>query len=1363
MKPLAELLGEGPGMVAVREQVGRLLGRQSDSRRLPPILIQGETGTGKGLLAQAIHRAGPRRQGPFVDVNCAAIPETLLEAELFGFERGAFTDARQAKPGLFQTANRGTLFLDEVGLLPEGLQAKLLKAIEERAVRRLGSTRSEPADAWVLTASNEDLVTAVWERRFREDLYHRLAVVTLRLPPLRERGEDVLLLGEHFLTRACADYSLPPKTFAPDARAALLAYRWPGNVREVANVMERVALLSEASLVTAEMLTLPTAAVPAMPASVDAAVKTRRLEDAVGSVEREHLLQALGETRWNITHAAARLGISRDTLRYRIEKYGLRREGSPAPVRRRVAPPATLAPAIPTPATDVPASSAVRWERRRVAFLRASLVLPPVADPRLYPSRTHEVLVEKVQSFGGRVEELSPTGIVGAFGVEPVEDAPRRAAHAAVAIRKAAERAWRGEAERVAVTSAIHVSQCLVGQASGAVQIDLDGKRQAWTVLEALVSDAAPDSVTISEAAAPFLDRHFELTPLTRTEAATGGRAYRLEPGERPGLTLGRRMATFAGRGHELDLLRSRLASAMRGHGQVVAILGEAGIGKSRLLFEFLESVREDVRLTHLQGRCQSYGSAIPYLPVLDILRQNFRISELDSPESITDKVRIGLQWLEIDPDEWAPYVLQLLGVKEGTEQLAVLTPAAIKARTFETLRQMGLLGSRRRPIVFVVEDLQWIDRTSEECFAALMESLTGAPALFLTTYRPGYRALWMDRSYVTQVALQPLSPDDSLSVVRSVLKMDDVPDRLAQVILDKTEGNPFFLEELSRAVGETGELRLPAAVPDTIQEVLLARVDRLPDEARRLLQSASVLGREIPLPLLRAVWEGPGDLEPHLAELTRLEFLYPQSGGMEPVYAFTHTLTQEVAYESLPIARRQTIHAAIGQVLERGYADRLEEAYDRLAYHYARAEQANKAVEYLTRSGEKAARGHAHTEGVRILEEALRHVERLPAADQDRAFLDLILRQAYSLIPLGRFQEVVDLFLQYRARLDRLDDPRVAGPYHLLIGRSYLFLGDEARASEHATMAIREATRCGDDATLGKIHYVLAQQFAMSGRPREGLEHGRQAVALLARAGEAWWTGPAYWAVGLNHALLGEFGPALEAEAQATQMGTAAGDPQVQSSAAWATGVIHTTVGDWDAGIAACRRAIELSPDPLNSALALGWLGYAYLEKGDAAEARPPLTQALGLLGQFHFPQPQGWFTAYLADAYRLGRQHGTARELAGQAATLTRDARSVYGSGLARRVQGRIALDLGDLSEAEARLNEALDLFGSVPARHDVARTHLDLAALSRAQGRPEAVARHLDEAHAAFCALGVPRQVERAAQLALAFGVRLSAAAS
>jgi DNA-binding NtrC family response regulator/tetratricopeptide (TPR) repeat protein len=1363
--PFAELIGKSPGIEALREQIRTLLRRQRKLSRLPPILIHGETGTGKGLLARTLHRASPRAGGPLIDINCAAIPDTLLEAELFGFERGAFTDARQPKVGLFQAASRGTIFLDEVGLLPEGLQAKLLKVIEERAVRRLGSTQSEPVDVWILTATNEDLAAATRERRFREDLYHRLAVLTLWLPPLRERREDIVLLAEHFLQRTCAEYQLPQKSFAAEARPALLAYRWPGNVRELSNVIERVALLSEAPLVTAKVLGLPAASEPQARAAVPAE-EAIPLASAVQTVERDHLLAALNQTDWNVTRAAARLGISRDTLRYRIHKHALRPAEPPARRRRspgRPGPPLQpAAPATPVSAAGaatpplLPAPTGIRWERRRLTLLGAVLAVPPDSDSPLYASRALEVLVDKVQSFGGRVEELSPAGVFAAFGLDPVEDAPTRAAHAAMAILKAAERARRAGTEPLAVTMGIHVGQVLVGQAGGSSQIDAEAKRRAWAALEELVSSAPQDATVVSEAAATFLERRFDLVSLG--DAKPGhGQAYRLAGNERTGLRLGRRMARFVGRRHELELLQSRLAAALRGHGQVVGIGGGPGIGKSRLIFEFRQSLAGE-RVTFIRGRCFSYGSTIPYFPILDMFRRSYRITETDPPETISEKIRFLLQQVGMNPDECAPYLLQVLAVKEGTERLARLTPEAIKSRTLDTLRQMSLIGSRQRPTVFVVEDLQWMDKTSEECFGSLVDAIAGAPILFLCTYRPGYQPPWMDKSYATQIALQPLSPTDSLSVVHSVLQTEQVPESVARWILDKAEGNPFFLEELARTVGEQGDLLPTPAVPDTIQDVLLARINRLSEEPKRLLQAASVLGREVSLRLLGAIWEGAGPLDPHLRELVRTEFLYEQTGAAEPVYLFTHALTQEVAYESLPPAERLTLHEATARAMEALYATRLEEAADRLAYHYSRTEQAVKAVEYLRGLAEKAARGHAHSEAVGALQEALTHAERLPPEVRDRRVLDLTLRQAYSLIPLGRFQEVLDLLLRQEPRLARLQDPQVAGNYYFLLGRSSLYLGDNERAAQSARRAIAEAGRCGDEATMGKAFYLLAQQGPLSGDTLQGLEHGRQAVALLERTGEQWWIGPAHWIVGLNYAQMGEFGPALEAQERARAIGEAIGDPQLQTSAAWAIGIIRSAMGDWEAGIEACRHGLERSPDPLNTTMSLGWLGFCHLEKGDAGHAIPLLEQSVQQLGQYRFPQFQGWFTVYLAEAYCLSGQLEKAHPLAMQGLQITQAARFSYGVACAERALGRIAAASGAFSDAETHFREALGIFSSHRARYDLGRTYLDLAAAAHAQQKHPEVAAHLGEAYRLFSSLQLPKYVAHTRKLSVDFAAPL-----
>ncbi|MGH7357729.1 MAG: ATP-binding protein, partial [Candidatus Rokuibacteriota bacterium] len=822
---------------------------------------------------------------------------------------------------------------------------------------------------------------------------------------------------------------------------------------------------------------------------------------------------------------------------------------------------------------------------------------------------------------------------------------------------------------------------------------------------------------------------------------------HRLAAADRLGAGRGRRAPAFVGRARELGLLWSRLEDALRGHGQVLGLLGEAGIGKSRLLHEFRERLlgEPERRVTYLEGRCQSYASATPYFPIMDILRANFQVAEGDGPDVIAQKIRAALQDAGMEPGASAPYLFRLFGIPEGTDALAALTPSAVKARTFEVLRQLVLQGARRRPILFVIEDLHWIDSTSEECLTTLMDSAAGAPAMCIVTYRPGYRAPWIDRSYVTQVALPPLSREDSLSVVRSVRDVDALPAAVAEVILGKAEGNPFFLEELSRVVDGSVAAAAGPGVPDTIQEVLLARIDRLPEEARRLLQTAAVVGQEVPLPLLRAVWSG--DLDAYLRDLMRLQFLYVKTGGGEPLCAFTHSLTRDVAYESLPPARRRVLHGAIARALEAVYADRLAEVYDRLAYHYGRTDEAANAVLYLTRLADKAVRAHAHTEAVRILEEARAHVDRLPPPEQNRRRLELALTQAYSLVPLGAFQDLVTLLLRHQATLEGLSDPRLAGPYHLLIGRSYLFLGDQRQASHHLGLGLVEAMRCEDDVTRAAIHYVLAQHGALSGRPRDGREHGLRAVALLERVAHPWWIGPAHWAVGLNHTLLGDFDAALEAQARAVERGAVVGDPQIASSAAWASGLVHVCRGDFETAIRRCEEALACSPDPLNTAMALGWLGFAWLERGDPAQAIPRLEEAARLHAQFSFRQAQSWFSVFLAEAYRRMGRLETALELASQGLELARATGTLQGIGWAERTLGHIAEARGTLGDAEDHQAEALRAFEAVEAAFEIARTRFDLAALARARGRTDAGDAHLAEAHRHFRALNLPSWVARA----------------
>ena len=328
--PFSDIVGESLVMRRVMDQARQI----ATLEETPPVLITGETGTGKGLVARTIHASGSRASRPFIEINCTALPATLMEAELFGYERGAFTDAKSSKIGLYEAAQGGFLFLDEVGDIELALQGKLLRAIEERTVRRVGGLRDRKIDVRILAATNRDLEREAQRGTFRKDLYFRLAVILLRLPPLRERGQDILLLADRFLTQFSAKYGRKIRDIAPAARELLLAYPWPGNVRELSHVIERGVLWSRGPTLAAEHLSL-TAPSPEVefqserPAERPAERhneehKSEESDLDLPQWERSMIERALREAGGNQTRAAQRLGISRDTLRYRLKKFGIR-------------------------------------------------------------------------------------------------------------------------------------------------------------------------------------------------------------------------------------------------------------------------------------------------------------------------------------------------------------------------------------------------------------------------------------------------------------------------------------------------------------------------------------------------------------------------------------------------------------------------------------------------------------------------------------------------------------------------------------------------------------------------------------------------------------------------------------------------------------------------------------------------------------------------------------------------------------------------------------------------------------------------------------------------------------------------------
>jgi DNA-binding NtrC family response regulator/tetratricopeptide (TPR) repeat protein len=1362
MVPLDELLGESGAIAAVREQVQRLLARGQHAHRLPPILLQGETGTGKGLLAGLIHRNSPHGAGPFIDVNCAAIPDALLEAELFGFERGAFTDARQAKPGLLHAAHRGTIFLDEVALLSAALQAKLLKVIEEQAVRRLGGTRAERVEVQIIAASNEDLAAAARSQRFRQDLFHRLAVVTLMLPPLRERAQDVLLLSEHFLARACAEYGLaPPRRLASDARRALQEYRWPGNVRQLANVIESAVLLAAEPAITAAMLRLP----PASPADAHAPSPEQEpssFDERLESMEREQLLAALHDTNWNVSLAAVRLGITRNRLRYRIEKHGLR---AGQYLIRRSRHPGTL---------EAPAAAAsVRWERRHLALLSAELVPTATAGPAPDPARALGMMADKIRSFGGEVQELAATTLVAAFGLAAVENAPSSAALAALAIQKAAERARRVDPRTAAVKLAIHAAQLTVGSVDGVAQIDLEDRRAADAALRALGAGGQPNSILISAAAVPFLERRFELARDSPLEGDAGP-AYRLTRPELTGFGLGgRALAQLVGRERELAVVADQLAQAERDRGQVVSVVGEPGVGKSRLVYELTRTER--VRGWRvLSCRAASYGVTTPSLPVVELLKRYFQIEEAEAPAQIRDKVSQAIlrQAARLEPH--LPALLALLDVSSQDAPWRALEPAQRRQRTIDAVKQVLLQESCVQPLLVIFEDLHWIDTETQGLLDALVESLPVARLLLLVTYRPEYQHRWGAKTYYTRLRIDPLTGASAEALLQQLMGADASLVPLKRLLIERTEGNPLFLEESVRALAEAGTLQgdrgayridAPAAdleVPATVQAILAARVDRLAAEVKLALQAAAIIGKDIPYRLLQAIAGLPEErLRRALTSLQGSEFIYEAALFPDPAYTFKHALTHEVAYGSVLPERRRVLHGRILEAIERLHDERLAEQLERLGYHAFRAEAWEKAVRYLRQSGEKAYGRSANLEAAAWFEQALQALSHLPEGrDAIEQGIDLRFDLRSALHPQGRFERILGILQEAQGLAEALEDrhrlARVLG--YLALTLAFTGAPDRAVAAGHRALEIAEAL--GERDLAAATNSVLGMVYQNLGQYRRSMRFNHATIeALPGEAARSRCGMPVFPAVYSRHvavlalAPLGEFDAALARTDEGLQIAAAIGHPLSRLYMYMAGGFLHAYRGEFPEAIRLLEHGRTLC-EVTGARLIFGWvacyLGLSYTHCERRPDGIALLEQGVETLASLRVMMRRSLVLGWLGEAYAGAGRIDEATRCAERALDFAWTQNERGHEAEALRLSGDIASCRGarEIESATERYRQAMAIGADLEMRPLLARCHLGLARLHARAGDPGNARAHLSTAGDMLRAMQMRYWLEQAA---------------
>src|SRR6516162_1458986 len=963
--------------------------------------------------------------------------------------------------------------------------------------------------------------------------------------------------------------------------------------------------------------------------------------------------------------------------------------------------------------------SALEGERKQVtvlfADLKGSLELLADRDPeeaRKLLDSVVERMMEAVHRYEGTVNQVMGDGIMALFGAPLAhEDHAVRAGYAALRIqgtvRHYAEEMRRLQGLPTHIRIGLNSGEVVVRSIGSDLRMDYTAVGQTVHLAARMEQVAMPGSILMTAQTLRLAEGYLQVRPLGSVHVKGLGEpveAYEVS-GAGPVRTrlqasAARGLTRFVGRRIELDHLRQALERSHAGRGQVIALVGEPGVGKSRLVWEFTRSHRTQGWLV-LESGSVSYGTATPYLPVVDLLRAYFQIEARDDGRKIRKKLTGKLLTLDRTLESALPALLALLDVPDEDQRWQALDPARRRQHTLDAVKRLFLRESQVQPLLLVFEDLHWIDTETRALLDGLVESLPAARLLLLVNYRPEYRHGWGNKTYYSQLRLDPLPPETAGELLQALVGDDGTLSPLKRFLIERTEGNPFFLEESVRTLIETkalvverGRYRLArplddVQVPATVEAVLAARIDRLPGEDKRLLQVAAVIGQDVPFPLLQPIAELPDDdLRQGLAHLQAAEFLYESGLFPDLEYTFKHALTHEVAYRGLLQERRRALHARCVAVLEQLGADRVSEQVERLAHHAFRAEAWEKAAAYLRQAGTRAIERSAHREAGTCFELALTALERLPESRD-------------------RLEQAVDL------RFDL---------------RSIFLVGESRRTLELLREAEEIATALDDRRRLGWASVHLAREFNLAGEHDRVIERAKRALAIAADLGDRRLHAVASYHMGLAHYALGNYPRAAEVlrETVACVEGDLARErlglsvfPSV--TARTMLGSTLGECGEFAEGIAHGEEAVrtaEAVDHFLSLGIACGWLGSVYLDKGDVQKSIPYLERSahLGQVGSFPFTFRA---TAALGCAYSLSGRIADALPLLDQCAsqdlseTRTYSVPRVYlRTGEAYLVAGRLdeatqmalrARDLAQQRRERGCLAEALRLLGEIAVHQD------------------------------------------------------------
>lgn len=1005
---------------------------------------------------------------------------------------------------------------------------------------------------------------------------------------------------------------------------------------------------------------------------------------------------------------------------------------------------------------------ALEGERKQVTVLfadmKGSMELLADRDPeeaRKLLDPVLERMMQAVHHYEGTVNQVMGDGIMALFGAPLAhEDHAVRACYAALrmqeTVRRYTEELRSAHGVEVQIRVGLNSGEVVVRSIGSDLRMDYSAVGQTTHLAARMEQLATPGTIRLTAGTLALAEGYVavkSIGPIPVKGLAQPVEVYELtgagEARTRLQVSRARGLSRFVGRDLEMEQLRHAAEQSRAGRGQVVAVVGEPGVGKSRLYYEFLQSHHAREFLV-LESGSVSYGKATPFLPLADLLRSYFMINARDDVRRIRVKVTGGLLTVDEALKDAIPVALWLLDALPEDSPFLRLEPAERRRQTFAALKRMLLREIEGRPLLLVFEDLHWIDNETQAFLDGFMESVPASRVLLAVNYRPEYRHAWASKTYYRQLRVDPLPPQSAEDLLAGLLGNDPSLASLRPLLIARTEGRPLFLEESVRMLVETGALagergayRLVRAVeslqvPATVQAILASRIDRLEPEDKRLLQAAAVIGTHVPFAVLLAVAAIDEDsLRRGLARLQAAEFMYEARLFPELEFAFKHALTHEVAYSGVLQERRQALHRAAVDAIERIYADRLAEQIERLAHHAANAPASEKAVRYLREAGSKSVGRSANREALAYLERALSILDALPLAENDLGErLKILMALGQALIGLKGAQ-AREVEANYRAALeliDRLGAEESRFPVLWNLWYVSFTRADYPAALDAAERLMATAEQSGDNNQKMEGHHALWPTLTAMGRPLQALAHTRQGLAMYSPDGDAanlyMYGGHDPGVCGRIHIALacwlaGFPARALRERDEALRLARQIDHPLTTTMMLFYTGTVLYLSGDRDGAGAEFERDYVLAKEHGFSR----WIDLSaiprHLHSGVGAEA---------------LAEMRGWLDSTRAASWHLAVSACALAEL------LAKAGRAVEGASLLRafgarslshclgpeilRLEAALLLraEIANHIETEAKFRRAIDLARGQDSRSLELRAATDLARLLMAQNRRE-----------------------------------------